>query len=362
MNRMWEPILRDLTEATQPRQLVEIGVASGLLTAKLLDYCLATGALLHAIDPAPQLDVADWRERYQDSLIFHRARSLEVLEDLHEVDVAYIDGDHNWFSVYNEMRQLERTALTDQRVPPLVTLHDVGWPYGRRDLYYDPDTIPESHRQPYRKLGLMPGEAKLVQGGMNGELNNAIHHGTPRNGVRTAVEDFVAESELEWLTVYIPGFHGLGIAVAKDRLADNPRLSDAIESLRTAEFLEKRAEELELARVRIEIEAGRQLDEQRELLERQAIELTALHRSAHELYLAQQEIHQLRAALLSAEHDITRLHQLEADYAEFEQLTEQLRANRDDILRRYNVVLRSRSWKVTEPMRRVGILARRVRG
>ena len=34
---------------------------------------------------------------------------------------------------------------------PLLVLHDVGWPYGRRDLYYDPDDIPASTASPWRK-------------------------------------------------------------------------------------------------------------------------------------------------------------------------------------------------------------------
>ena len=37
---------------------------------------------------------------------------------------------------------------------PVCFLHDVGWPYGRRDLYYAPERIPEEFRQPWAQKGL----------------------------------------------------------------------------------------------------------------------------------------------------------------------------------------------------------------
>ncbi len=257
MNRLWDAILRALVEAAEPRCLVEIGVADGLLTAKLLDYCNAADAVLHAIDPSPQLNVTEWRERYGSRLAFHEGESLAVLGDIHGVDVVFVDGDHNWFTVYHELKQLEQTALSDGQVPPLIAVHDVGWPYGRRDMYYEPGRIPGSDRQPYQKLGLVPGENGLVEDGLNAGLNNAVIEGSPRNGVRTAIEDFVAQSGLEWLTQYIPGFHGLGIMVTTNRLGENHRLSAEVQTYCTAQFLADRAEELELERIRNEILAHR---------------------------------------------------------------------------------------------------------
>jgi Methyltransferase domain len=253
VNRHWDAILSDLTEAVKPRCLVEIGVAEGLLTAKLLAYCAKADAILHAIDPLPDLDVGKWRERYGSRLEFHQARSLQVLEQIHGVDIVFIDGDHNWFTVYHELKALEGTAARDDRVPPLIALHDVGWPYARRDMYYDPESIPEEYRNPYRTLGVVPGRRDVVDGGLNAGLNNAVAEGSARNGVQTAIDDFISESELEWRALYVPGWHGLGIVVTNDRIAENERLRDTIESYRTAEFLMKRADVLELERVRNEI-------------------------------------------------------------------------------------------------------------
>src|SRR5664279_1515283 len=110
------------------------------------------------------------------------------------MDAALIDGDHNWYTVYNEMRLLAEGARRGGAPLPVMIMHDVLWPYGRRDLYYSPDQIPEEFRQPYAQKGMRPGGRKLLErGGLNPTMHNALEEGGPRNGVMTAVDDFVAE-------------------------------------------------------------------------------------------------------------------------------------------------------------------------
>ncbi len=63
----------------------------------------------------------------------------------------FLDGDHNWYTVFHELRLIEEHCQRNERLFPLVLLHDLGWPYGRRDLYYNPETIPAEYRQPYAR-------------------------------------------------------------------------------------------------------------------------------------------------------------------------------------------------------------------
>ena len=87
-------------------------------------------------------------------------------------DVVLLDGDHNWYTVDHELRQIEQSARACALPLPVVACHDVGWPYGRRDLYYDPATVPEGYRQPYRKGGLLPGVIEPQPGkGLNASLS-----------------------------------------------------------------------------------------------------------------------------------------------------------------------------------------------
>ncbi len=81
-----------------------------------------------------------------------------------DVDAALIDGDHNWYTVINEVRMLADKSEAQGHEFPLTLLHDVGWPYGRRDQYCDPDAIPDEYRQPIHSGGLWPGEEGLHDG------------------------------------------------------------------------------------------------------------------------------------------------------------------------------------------------------
>ncbi len=150
-------LIYPLLEALRPRMIVEVGVEVGTVTGPLLRWAREHDAVVHAIDPDPTLNVDRLTAEYGERLRFHRAKSLEVLAEIADVDLALIDGDHNWYTVINELRALEARAREDGREPPAILLHDVGWPYGRRDLYYDPSAIPEAHRQPHARGGLVPG-------------------------------------------------------------------------------------------------------------------------------------------------------------------------------------------------------------
>ena len=81
------------------------------------------------------------------------------------MDAALIDGDHNWYTVYHELRLLHEVARAAGEPLPLLILHDVGWPYGRRDLYYGPEQIPEEFRQPYAQQGMLKGSSELLEAG-----------------------------------------------------------------------------------------------------------------------------------------------------------------------------------------------------
>ena len=134
-------MLAPVLAAAEARRVVEIGALRGDNTREILET-LGPGSLLHVIDPVPGFDPSDHERDHPGRYVFHRARSLDVLGDLPPMDAALIDGDHNWYTVFNELRLLSEGARRHQAPLPLLVLHDVGWPYGRRDLYYAPETIP----------------------------------------------------------------------------------------------------------------------------------------------------------------------------------------------------------------------------
>src|SRR4029078_9480454 len=132
----------------------------------------------------------------------------------------------------------------------VTVLHDVGWPYGRRDLCYAPDAIPDAFRLPHKCEGLEPDSgAPAAHGGLNAHLNNAIYEHNVRNGVRTAVEDFLAETDRELVFRTIPGQNGLGV-LGPGTPGTTTAFTQLLAWLDSTEFIAQHAEFVERLRVR----------------------------------------------------------------------------------------------------------------
>ncbi len=231
----WDLAIAPLLDAVQARVVVEIGALRGETTKLLVDR-LGADAELHVIDPAPEFDPAEHEAAFAGRYVFHRDTSLRALPAVPAADVALIDGDHNWYTVINEMRLLAAAAREAGRPAPVCVLHDVCWPYGRRDLYYEPRRIPAESRQPFARRGIVKGTSELVKrGGLNPSLANALTEGGPRNGVMTALDDFEAEHDEPLRRLVLPVYFGLGIAVEQRRLGEEPALGEHLDWLESAE-------------------------------------------------------------------------------------------------------------------------------
>jgi hypothetical protein len=195
-------------DAAGARSVVEVGAEYGLFTRELLAWGERSGAeKVIAVDPLPDRLLTELADK-DPELELVVATSHEALAELDATDAVVIDGDHNYYTVSEELRLIgERAGTADL---PLIFLHDVGWPHGRRDSYYAPERIPEAHRQPiYEGAFLVPDDPGVTDRGLFFE-RVAMREGGPANGVLTAAEDFVnAHGELE--LAIVPPFFGLGI-------------------------------------------------------------------------------------------------------------------------------------------------------
>ncbi len=226
MWHFWQHFLRPFCEILQPSTIVEVGSLGGINTKNLVAYCKEHDAKFHMIDPV-LLKPEQIREVLGDVGTVHQDISLAVLDKL-PADLFLLDGDHNWYTVLHELRAIERCATKYDRPFPVVCLHDIGWPYGRRDLYYAPERIPAEFRQPYAQQELDVDEPDLLEsGGFNLKHHNAFREGGPRNSVLTAIEEFVQDSDDRYRLLQIPGFHGLGVVYSPDALG--PEISEHLE-------------------------------------------------------------------------------------------------------------------------------------
>jgi predicted O-methyltransferase YrrM len=249
MNRFWRRFIKPIMECVKPRRMMEIGADFGWNTVNLLAYCRASGAHLDIIDPAPRAELRAVLAPFDAEYTYIDRKSIDAIPLVATPDIALIDGDHNWYTVFTELTLLFARAAQLSVTPPIVLNHDVAWPYARRDMYYNPEDLRAEQRHPHAYRGMIPGSSELVEGGMNGVLANALHEGGPQNGVLTAIEDFIASNSVPVSFWKLPFFNGLGILVPKQRLT--PELQRVIDGFFSAESLLETCQAIEEDAMRV---------------------------------------------------------------------------------------------------------------
>ncbi len=231
MHRFFPSIIGPLITVYDPKIIVEVGAADGAHTRLLLSDCRRRGAILHTIDPAPQFPADTWAQQHPGVFVFHAQMSIAALPAIPQPDLVLIDGDHNYATVTKELAVL--CANTSSM--PLILLHDVGWPYGRRDMYHDPSRLPSEDVLPNRTCGLLADGSGFAEpgAGVNPGTCHAEIDGGANNGVLTAIEDTVKLMNPGPRFVIIPGFHGLGILAPQRLKKSHPALWDFLDLLET---------------------------------------------------------------------------------------------------------------------------------
>jgi hypothetical protein len=276
-------------EAVGARSVVEVGASHGDFTRELVEWAAKSAAQITAVEPAAQPELLALAERHPELKLI-RQTSQEALPELGPPDAIIIDGDHNYATVSEELRLI--TERAPGAATPLLLIHDLGWPHGRRDSYHDPERIPEEERQPLAAHAYLdPEEPGVAEGGFLVEWA-AEREGGPRNGVLTAVEDFIDGRE-DLRLARVPAFFGLGVLWQREA-PWGAALAEIVEPWDRSPLLER-------------LEANR------------CLKLVEWARSAQQLEQARKEL------------DL-RVHH------------------------------RSRRWRATAPLRRLGTAARRVAG
>jgi predicted O-methyltransferase YrrM len=215
-----DKILKPYIRESKYISLCEIGAALGGNTDRMLEL---ENFSLSIIDPCVETDL---KKKYDEYIASGKVKlypdfSLNVLPNITKpFDCILIDGDHNWYTVYHELKTIEEKGLIKDG--GTIFLHDVCWPYGRRDMYYQPELIPPEFIHPYEKKGMVRGVSKLVSSnGKNYNLCNAIEEGGAKNGVLTAVEDFLKEYNDKYSFFYLDQEYGLGVLLKSKNTFSN---------------------------------------------------------------------------------------------------------------------------------------------
>ena len=385
MYRFWKHLTLPLLDTQKPKVIVEIGSQGGANTRLLCQFCSENKAVLHTIDPKPAFDVPAMEKEFGKCLCVHQDLSLNVLSAINKIDVVLIDGDHNWYTVYNELKMLADSAARDGRAFPVVLLHDICWPYSYRDLYYDPATIPQSFRHEYAQKGLMPDEKGTTEAGLNSHLYNALVEGGPKNGVLTAVEDFLLEIKEPMRFYTIPAFHGYGILISDSRMVVSPDISKALSHLLPSKAFCSFMADLEKDRIKLLASLAQNnhilTNIKAAIAEKELViaekDQTIINAKAviaeKELVIAEKDQTINKAKAVIAEKDrciaekdrcIAEKDKCIAEKDKYLAEKNQIIAKKDRVIGHYKEelysVYTSRSWRYTWPLRRCGKLIRKI--
>ena len=120
----------------------------------------------------------------------------------------------------------------------------------------------------------MVGQSDLAdKGGFNAHLDHAQAEGGARNGVLTAIEDFVKASKLPWSFTNLPPITGLGVLAPVALLEADAALRTMIDKLTEPPALQQMIELVEQERISSEVlrqEARHKLTDLRASVERAA--------------------------------------------------------------------------------------------
>ncbi|AMD16603.1 hypothetical protein TL18_00255 [Methanobrevibacter sp. YE315] len=171
------------------KKIIFLGCNSENLMKYILSYTQINCGELIFIDSQPKINIEEIINDYTNvNFTFYNEDSLNKLTNFKDYDAIFIDDNPNWYTVYNELNIIEKNC--DKF--PLIFICNSIFPNERRDTYYHFNNIPFSYQNTYEKKLRLYDDLVI-----DDEFYHAIYQNTPKNGVLTAVEDYIENSELD---------------------------------------------------------------------------------------------------------------------------------------------------------------------
>lgn len=208
----FKKVISHILKTIDAKRIVQIGASMGKHTEELLHWVEAQQGELDCID------TYFWDDKIENIIAtsscsrLYLDNSLDVLPTLPAADAYIIDGDHNYYTVLNELK-MAWELNSKAKKPFIAFVRGVSWPFEKRDAYYNPSAIPSQFLKPHTWMrGILPENEDTVPEGL---LLNfcavATTEGGPHNGVLPAFWDFIKACHGEVKGTLIPAFLGLGV-------------------------------------------------------------------------------------------------------------------------------------------------------
>ena len=179
------------------KNIVVIGLSNEIIINEILSFSIENDLLLYVIGGDKYIKEI-YSKNYDSNKIFLdenvcflKESAFNSLPNLKDIGAIFIDDDPNWYTTYSELNLIKSYSHF-----PLVFICNNKYPHNRRDSYYDPNNIPSEYKNDY--CNYLPveyfenGEVKYAK--IEDGLYHAINSNTPKNGVLTAIEDFLNEN------------------------------------------------------------------------------------------------------------------------------------------------------------------------
>ena len=254
MHRCFAIVVEPLVVALASPTIAEVGAGHGRLTTRILRAATHGDLTIHAIDPSPAPALLELA-RTDPRVAVHATAGVEALGRIGAVDLVVLDGDPNWATTVAEIEVVVARSREAGVAAPVIVVHNVHWPFGRRDGYHAAAVPVAPLRRPAVAAGLTPGRSRPGDHGLRPVPFVALDEGGARNGVMTAVEDFVAGDRARWDLVELPGFGGTAVLADQARVAHDPRLRGVLAALRAPDAVRRAGRRAEAGRIEAELRA-----------------------------------------------------------------------------------------------------------
>lgn len=179
---------------SESKNIILIGFKSEKLIQFILNYVKINSGNVIVIDPRPQISIDDIIMDNSVNFTLYNENSLKKLDDFQDYDAIFIDGNPNWYTVYNELNIVEKNC----KKFPLIFVCNSSFPHERRDTYYYFDCIPFNYQHVHSKNLVIfqdiHDKSKRIT--IKDDDYHAIYQNSQKNGVLTAIEDYIKTTTL----------------------------------------------------------------------------------------------------------------------------------------------------------------------
>lgn len=173
----WIDIVQPLLRHVQARHLLEIGSHRGDHTRLRAKYCEDHNGTLTVIEPTILSSLQEIVDHSNSIKLFAATSHVAIPLVTAPVDAVMLEGDLNYHTVYNDLVDIEQIVKCKHVPFPLVFLRATGWPYARRDMYYDPVNMPDEGVHSFQHKGMSHWSSGLEAGMINHPFANAQQEG-----------------------------------------------------------------------------------------------------------------------------------------------------------------------------------------